>query len=111
MSSAAAVSDKRAGPPGLLAQLRHFAGRTVLLIRTYAFFQSLFIRVVPSPYGLHDFHGDLQRSINLPVNGFWSAALPDFQNLPSAGREDDGDDLVRPELLADSPPGSVKALL
>ena len=61
--------------------------------------------------GLHDLHRNTQRCIDRTMGRLWGGTLPNFHELPVAGREHHRHDLVGAELLAEAPPGRVRALV
>src|SRR5215468_1693609 len=67
---------------------------------------------MPGFDGLYDMGRNAERGVDLAVLGFGSGGFPDFQY--SAVRilgENDGDDLMRTQLLANGPPRGMNARL
>src|SRR5215831_15033564 len=61
--------------------------------------------------GLHDLHRNTQRFIDRTMGRLWGGTLPNFHQVPVAGREHHRHDLVGAELLAQAPPRRVRPLI
>src|SRR5215471_790599 len=94
----------------VLTQLPHSVEQNPLYMRVSSVVSSLGNVLVPD-LGLHDFHGDAQRCIDRAMRRLWCGALPNLHCLPVAGWEHHCDDLMGAELLAEAPPGRVRALV
>lgn len=75
------------------------------------FFSSLLRFFLPGLYRLHDLQRNLERRVDLAMNGLRDGPLSDLQDSTICGWQYDRNDLMRAELLADAPPGGVNPLV